>query len=214
MIDFIVYSNSIEFVFPYGATLNAVKPATPVLSTGFTSFPINRPICAFYKHVCHFSLLSSIFLSLFFPNMRQTQAKGGRLAVLSSHQIFDDHWLDKEENNKLQEVILKWLVPHTSFELNPIDAEDPEVSDYHCVPDLEQLADHWKGCLQVLFLFLFLFILSFFSFFSFVLPSFSLLISGCLAHVFINIINNRKRKKCPEIFYHSMTTLYLSLILI
>lgn len=120
-----ILSNSIEFVFPYGATLNVVKPATPVLSTGFTSFPINRPVCAFYKH-----------------------AKGGRIAVMGSHHIFEDNWLDKEENAKLQEVIFKWLIPATSFELNPIDAEDPEVSDYHCVPDIEQLADHWKGCLQ------------------------------------------------------------------
>lgn len=69
--------------------------------------------------------------------------------MIGSHHIFDDNWLDKEENTKLQEVIFKWLIPNTSFELNPIDAEDPEVSDYHCVPDIEQLADNWKGCLQV-----------------------------------------------------------------
>ena len=83
-------------------------------------------------------------------NLHYLQANGGRLAVIASHQIFDDNWIDKEENGKLQETIFKWLIPSSTFELNPIDAEDPEVSDYHCVPDTEQLAENWKGCLQVL----------------------------------------------------------------
>lgn len=82
-------------------------------------------------------------------NLNYIKAKGGRIVVLGSHHIFDDNWLDKEENGRLQEVILKWLIPSQSFELNPIDADDPEVNDYHCVPDIEQLADNWKGCLQV-----------------------------------------------------------------
>ena len=40
---------SISFVYPYGATLTVQKPSTAVLSTGSTSFPLNRPICAFYE---------------------------------------------------------------------------------------------------------------------------------------------------------------------
>ncbi len=39
--------------------------------------------------------------------------------------MFSDQYLDKEENNKLQEVIFRWLTSD-DISLNPIDAEDPE----------------------------------------------------------------------------------------
>ena len=39
---------SLNFVYPFGATLNVVKPAVPVLSSGTVSLPVNRPVCAFY----------------------------------------------------------------------------------------------------------------------------------------------------------------------
>lgn len=34
-------------IYPYGATLNVVKPAISILSSGSVAFPVNRPICAF-----------------------------------------------------------------------------------------------------------------------------------------------------------------------
>ena len=40
---------SLTFVFPFGATLNVVKPAISVLSSGSVSFPLNRPVCAFHS---------------------------------------------------------------------------------------------------------------------------------------------------------------------
>ena len=47
---FIVYTcRSLTFVFPFGATLNVVKPAISVLSSGSVSFPLNRPVCAFHS---------------------------------------------------------------------------------------------------------------------------------------------------------------------
>lgn len=39
---------SLTFVYPFGATLNVMKPAVAVLSTGSVCFPLNRPILAFY----------------------------------------------------------------------------------------------------------------------------------------------------------------------
>uniref|UniRef100_A0A8C6PD84 Intraflagellar transport 52 n=1 Tax=Nothobranchius furzeri TaxID=105023 RepID=A0A8C6PD84_NOTFU len=42
-------SQNLSFVYPYGATLSVMKPAVAVLSTGFISFPLNRPILAFYQ---------------------------------------------------------------------------------------------------------------------------------------------------------------------
>uniref|UniRef100_A0A667ZFM3 Intraflagellar transport 52 homolog (Chlamydomonas) n=1 Tax=Myripristis murdjan TaxID=586833 RepID=A0A667ZFM3_9TELE len=80
-------SQALTFVYPYGATLNVIKPAVAVLSTGSVCFPLNRPVLAFY------------------------QAKErGKLAVLGSCHMFSDQYLDKEENSKIMDVVLQWLM--------------------------------------------------------------------------------------------------------
>ncbi|XP_037771612.1 intraflagellar transport protein 52 homolog isoform X4 [Chelonia mydas] len=43
-------SQALTFVYPFGATLNVMKPAVAVLSTGSVCFPLNRPILAFYHY--------------------------------------------------------------------------------------------------------------------------------------------------------------------
>lgn len=48
--------------------------------------------------------------------------------MLGSAHIFQDQYIDKEENNKLQEVIFRWLTSD-DIVLDAIDAEDPEVVD-------------------------------------------------------------------------------------
>ena len=46
--------------------------------------------------------------------------------------MFSDQYIDKEENWKLFDVILRWLTTD-EISLNPIDAEDPEVCVFVCV---------------------------------------------------------------------------------
>lgn len=43
------HKQALQFVYPYGATLNVAKPATAILSTGSVAFPLNRPVCAVHK---------------------------------------------------------------------------------------------------------------------------------------------------------------------
>lgn len=45
---------------------------------------------------------------------------------MGSAHMFHDHYIDKEENSKLQDVIFRWLTSD-DITLNAIDAEDPEV---------------------------------------------------------------------------------------
>ena len=52
----------------------------------------------------------------------------GKLVVMGSAHMFSDQYIDKEENNKLQEVIFRWLTSD-DITLNTIDADDPEVND-------------------------------------------------------------------------------------
>jgi len=46
-----LYYRALSFVYPYGATLNVMKPSAAVLSSGSVAFPLNRPVCAFYQGV-------------------------------------------------------------------------------------------------------------------------------------------------------------------
>uniref|UniRef100_A0A673G3N0 Intraflagellar transport protein 52 homolog n=1 Tax=Sinocyclocheilus rhinocerous TaxID=307959 RepID=A0A673G3N0_9TELE len=104
-------SQALTFVYPYGATLNVMKPAVAVLSTGSVCFPLNRPVLAFHQ-----------------------SKNAGKLAVLGSCHMFSDQYLDKEENSKIMDVVFQWLTTD-SIPLNQIDAEDPEVSAYSLLYD-------------------------------------------------------------------------------
>ncbi|XP_053571664.1 intraflagellar transport protein 52 homolog [Bombina bombina] len=118
-------SQALTFVYPFGATLNVMKPAMAVLSTGSVCFPLNRPIMAFYHSKVH----------------------GGKLAVLGSCHMFSDQYLEKEENAKILDVLMQWLTTD-DITLNQIDAEDPEISDYTMLPDTNKLSQHLRVCLQ------------------------------------------------------------------
>ncbi|XP_078506627.1 intraflagellar transport protein 52 homolog isoform X2 [Lissotriton helveticus] len=118
-------AQALTFVYPFGATLNVMKPAVAVLSTGSVCFPLNRPILAFYH----------------------AKKQGGKLAVLGSCHMFSDQYLDKEENAKIMDVVFQWLTTN-DISLNQIDAEDPEITDYTMLPDISKLSEHLRVCLQ------------------------------------------------------------------
>jgi intraflagellar transport protein 52 len=122
---YVVNSRNISFVYPFGATINVQKPAIPILSSGATSYPFNRPIGACYVT----------------PNGK------GKLVVIGSVQLFSDQYIEKEENGKLFDVILH-LLTQDSFILNQIDSNEPDVADYHQLPDTAVLAETVRSCLQ------------------------------------------------------------------
>ncbi|KAJ7400259.1 intraflagellar transport 52 [Pitangus sulphuratus] len=99
-------SQALTFVYPFGATLNVMKPAVAILSTGSVCFPLNRPILAFYQH----------------------ESQGGKMAALGSSHMFSDQYLDKEENGKIMDVLFQWLTT-SDIHLNQMDMEDPEVRE-------------------------------------------------------------------------------------
>jgi intraflagellar transport protein 52 len=124
-------------VYVNGATLNVNRSSTAVLSTGSVCFPINRPIAAF--HTCK-------------------GGGGGKLAVVGSVMMFVDQvrahiilaiipvpiqYIDREDNGKVFDVILQFLTDDT-FKLNAIDSDDPEIADYHSIPDHIMLCDQLK----------------------------------------------------------------------
>lgn len=118
---------TLSFVYPFGATLNVQKPSAAVLSTGTVCYPLQRPICAFYSDT--------------------SKPTPGKIVVLGSAHLFHDQYLDKEDNRLLKDIVMTYLTTN-EIALNPIDAKDPEVADYHAVPDLETLCDAPFSCLQ------------------------------------------------------------------
>ncbi|OUM67069.1 hypothetical protein PIROE2DRAFT_40308, partial [Piromyces sp. E2] len=112
-------------VYPYGATLNVQKPAIPILSSGNVSFPLNRPVAAFSVDPVGY----------------------GKVAVVGSILMFSDQYIDKEENGKFLDVIIQWLTTD-KIVLNSIDANEPDIADYHYLPETIQLSNTLKSCLQ------------------------------------------------------------------
>merc|ERR1712166_245486 len=120
--------DELPFVYPYGATLNVQKPGIPILSTGYISYPLNRPVAAVFAH----------------------KAAAGRLMVIGSVHMFHDDYIDKEENSRVVDFCMKWLTSSSDegTGLNHIDAEDPDVSDYVQLPSTADLANTVRSALQ------------------------------------------------------------------
>lgn len=74
--------------------------------------------------------------------------KRGKLFVIASMMFFEDEFFEKEDNQKIQEAIFKWLLTDGDAEFERNVKEDPEISEYAHVPDITALADRLRSCLQ------------------------------------------------------------------
>mmetsp|Transcript_23525 Transcript_23525/g.39445 ORF Transcript_23525/g.39445 Transcript_23525/m.39445 type:complete len:455 (+) Transcript_23525:325-1689(+) len=117
--------NGLHFVLPYGATLTVQKPAVSILSSGKIAYPMHRPVGAVWE-----------------------KKGAGRICVLGSGLMFEDNWLGKEENDKLMDFVMRFLLPGSALKLYELDAEEPDVHDYQHLPDTEALAERLRCCLQ------------------------------------------------------------------
>mmetsp|Transcript_55000 Transcript_55000/g.128631 ORF Transcript_55000/g.128631 Transcript_55000/m.128631 type:complete len:445 (-) Transcript_55000:61-1395(-) len=115
----------LEFVYPYGATLNVQKPAMPILSSGPISYPLNRPIAAVYS-----------------------KQGMGKICVLGSTKMLEDEFYELEKNRQLMDTLIRWLLDLNDCEIGYVRGEEPELSDYHHVPHTQGLAMNLRSCLQ------------------------------------------------------------------
>mmetsp|Transcript_26390 Transcript_26390/g.60066 ORF Transcript_26390/g.60066 Transcript_26390/m.60066 type:complete len:455 (+) Transcript_26390:74-1438(+) len=123
-------NGGIEFVFPYGATLNAQKPALPILSSGPISYPLNRPVAAVY------------------PDPSAHKPNSGRICVIGSVKMFDDEFFEQEKNKQLSDTLIRWLLKVSDCDMSFPNGEEPELSDYHHIPHTQGLAMNLRSCLQ------------------------------------------------------------------
>ncbi|CAL2044759.1 unnamed protein product [Caenorhabditis brenneri] len=121
-------SQTLSFVYPFGCTLDVNnRIANIVLSSGSTSFPTSRPVVAFHE-----------------TKMNEFKKKG-RVCVVGSVSMFHDTYIDKEENGKIFDTFVEYLV--NGFELNTIDAAEPEINDYVNIPDHIHMSQQIKVCM-------------------------------------------------------------------
>lgn len=123
---------SLVFVYPYGLTMNVQRPAIPILSSGFMAYPLNRPIGAVWE--------SSELVD------HNGQKKRGKLMVLGSGLLLEDQWIGKEENDKLVTVLFDYLLHR--IKLNQIDADEPDITDYHYLPDTASLSERLRVAVE------------------------------------------------------------------
>lgn len=125
-------ATSVVFVYPYGLTFNTTRPGIPILSSGFMAYPLNRPIAVAWEAPKAAEHLG--------------RKKQGKLLLIGSAHIFDDAWISKEENDKLTTALFDYL--NHKLRLNQIDADEPDVSDYHYLPDTVSLAERLRVAVE------------------------------------------------------------------
>eukprot|EP00796_Vickermania_ingenoplastis_P004137 gene4137-2979_t len=125
-------ASSVVFVYPNGLTFNTNRPGIPILSSGFMAYPLNRPIAVVWES----------------PTVveHMGRKKQGKLMMIGSAQIFEDSWISKEENEKLTTVLFDYL--NHKLRLNQIDADEPDVSDYHYLPDTASLSERLRVAVE------------------------------------------------------------------
>ena len=114
-----------SFGFANGNTLEVNSPSVPILTSGQSSYPLNRPI------ISH----------------AQIGSKNGTLTVIGSPHMFCDEWLPKEDNQKLLEFLIELTITQKE-ELNQIDAEHPEVTERWYTPDVASMSERLRSCIQ------------------------------------------------------------------
>lgn len=115
----------LKIVYPYGQTLECSPTTTVIFNSGIIAYPMNRPLCA----------------------VTQSKSGKGKLVVIGSLKFIDNDYIDKEENRKVMEGLIKWLLGL----INPAitrPAKEVEISEYIYIPNIISLSDKVKSCLE------------------------------------------------------------------
>ena len=109
---------SLTVVVPYSTCLSVTSPSRTLMDTGSVSYPMHKPIIAARDYNSNNT-----------NNNNNNNSNGkGRLIVISSCAIFEDAWLDKEDNNKVMEFAFKFLKPGSQIDLEEKDKKSKSSS--------------------------------------------------------------------------------------
>jgi intraflagellar transport protein 52 len=111
------------FAFPSGSTLDLIPPSVPVLTSGLSSYPLNRPVLSYAK------------------------VRSGSVTVCGSAHLFSDEWISKEANEQLAQFLIGLIITKTE-KLNEIEAAHPDVTERWYTPDISSVSDRLRSCIQ------------------------------------------------------------------
>jgi len=133
--------SGMALVYPNGCTLDVQPPSLAILSSGTVSFPANRPIGGVWEDSRHISESSS--------TNKVRDGSGGRLLAIGSSNFFADDWLEKEDNSRLLNILIRFLLhdESVSFDRSKV-IKGSSVDESKTVPDIEALSERLKCCLQ------------------------------------------------------------------
>ncbi|CAG9760778.1 unnamed protein product [Ceutorhynchus assimilis] len=115
----------IKLIYPFGCTMNVMKPCVVCFKSGFSSFPVDCPLGALYYN----------------------EKSGGKLVAIGSGDMFNDKYIDQENNDMFREILLDFLNNSETLHFLPSDHDDLEVTDRNIVPETAELAEKAKLCL-------------------------------------------------------------------
>lgn len=118
----------LKIIYPFGQSLD-IDSKKPNISTIFTSgkiaYPMNRPLCA----------------------VTTSKSTKGKLCVMGSVNFLENSYIDKEENLKVIDGLIKWLLG-----INKADILQPsklvKLNDYIYIPNIISISDKVKSCLD------------------------------------------------------------------
>ncbi|XP_065091445.1 intraflagellar transport protein 52 homolog [Ochlerotatus camptorhynchus] len=122
--DFMDDKYKVEFVYPFGATMNVIQPSSVLLTTGPVVYPFNRPLAGYYQNETN-----------------------GKLVAIGSGHMFQDKYISNEINVAIWDGIFSMIL-EDAFKFKSSDFNDLEINDYAIIPDTIYLAEQPKICLM------------------------------------------------------------------
>ena len=118
--------DKIKVIYPFGCSikLKSNKIST-VFNSGIIAYPAKR----------------SLMVATLSPS------KKGRLVVCGSESFYDDDYFEKEDNKKVIENVIKWLLGLSKVQLEKVSKE-VELQELYHVPSIVSIAENIKSCLE------------------------------------------------------------------
>jgi len=116
---------NLKLVYPYGASLEVDKNVTVLFTSGIIAYPNGRPLAACVS----------------------SKSKKGKMIVFGSEKFFEDEFFEKEENKKVIDLIIKYLLGIWKAPLEK-NAKETLCEKYNYTPNIVALSEKLKSCLE------------------------------------------------------------------
>lgn len=115
----------LKIIYPFGQSLDTKENVSVLFNSGIIAYPLNRPLCA----------------------CTTSKSGKGKLVVLGSLKFVSNEYIDEEENKKVIESIVKFLLGMINPQM-AIPSKEVTITEYTYIPNIISLSDKVKSCLE------------------------------------------------------------------